>query len=245
MSEDDIAIQDMMIYGLERSGTNYLTSILESNFNVEFHINGATYSLPNHKHFRPYNQPEYFSQLMLVHHFKYDSFLTFDAHVERLTNRTNLKYVVISKNPYSWFTSFNSFARKNKMFFHIPRKHLNHRYIIDYNLYFEKWLEFKRECPEKIMIIRYESLLSDFSTTVQGIMNNFSLKQTSNELRNPDKVSMSKKFNAKKRQTYLEGNFHEQFSDDHLLELSDHLDPQVISALGYKIHYPDGIKGKE
>lgn len=233
-------MKNMLIYGLQRSGTNYLESLMKANFDVEFKIDHYTYSLPIHKHFRPYSKPWFFPHLNLLHDFHYDSFDEFDAHCQRLLGIEDLRYVVVSKEPYSWYLSFNRFARREKIFYFMKKKYLNHLYMIDYTNFFKQWLKFKDERPEKIMLVRYESLLTDFENTMTGLKDHWDLEQISDSLQNLQKVNMSKNFNEEKRQAYIEGKFYEKFSDKELRVLTGHLDPEVMERLGYQMHYPKG-----
>ena len=143
-------MKDILLYGLQRSGTNYLETLMNNNFEVNFEMDHYTYSLPIHKHFRPYSKPWFFPHLPLLHDFHYDTFDEFDAHCKRLTQKDELNYIVISKEPYSWYLSFNRFAARVKMVYHMKKKDVNHHYLIDYSLYFEKWLKFMEQRPQNI-----------------------------------------------------------------------------------------------
>ena len=235
-------MKDFLLYGLQRSGTNYLTTLLETNFEARVVIDDYTYSLPIHKHFRPYSKPWFFSHLNLLHDFHYETFNDFDAHCSRLKGKKDINYLVIAKEPYSWYFSFNRFARKEKIFYFMKKKYLNHLYMIEYSNYFRKWLEFRDQAPDRIKIVRYEDLLMNLDKSLDDIRNSFDLQKKAEAYQNVSKVGMSKKFTESDRQKYLEGKFHKKFTDEQLLLISEHLDNKVVEQLGYQVYYPDGIE---
>jgi hypothetical protein len=235
-------MKHVLLYGLQRSGTNYLQTLLTTNFEVKLEMDPYTYSLPIHKHFRPYSKPWFFPHLNLLHDFKFESFNQFDEHCQRLTKQPDLKYVVVAKEPYSWYLSYSRFAKKESIFYYMKKKYVNQMYLIDYSLYFKKWLDFIEEGSEKILLINYESLLKDFDGAMGNLKNKFGFKTTEASFQNTSKVRMSKKFSAQKRDTYLTGNHHTKFRDDELLVLTENLNADVVEKLGYKLYYPRGIK---
>ena len=114
--------------------------------------------------------------------------------------------------------------------------------MIDYSLYFKKWLEFIDEAPDKIQLVKYEDLLTSLDVTLNQLKDKFGFETMSEEYINPTKVGMSRKFTSSKRKMYMEGDFHKKFRDDELLVLTENLHEETIQRLGYKLVYPRSIK---
>ncbi|MEM7367495.1 MAG: sulfotransferase domain-containing protein [Bacteroidota bacterium] len=237
-------MKHLLLYGLQRSGTSYVQTLLPANFDIKLEIDTYTYSLPIHKHFRPYAKPWFFPHLNLLHNFSYASFSEFDAHCQRLTHIEDLKYIVVAKEPYSWYLSFYRFANRESIFYRMKKKYIHHMYVLDYSQYFKKWLEFRDACPEKVMIVNYESFLEDFEGAMDEMKDKLGLTKTQDTYQNFSKVGMSKKFTKEKKDMYLKGESYKTFRDEELLVLSENLDEEVVNRLGYQVYYPRGIQGK-
>ena len=81
------------------------------------------------------------------------------------------------------------------------KRSLNSHYLIDYSLFYRKWLDFSIEAPGEVMILRYEDLIEDLEETIKGIGEKFNLDRASHEIVNPAKVPMSKEF-TQERSSY-------------------------------------------
>ena len=224
-----------MIYGLQRSGTNYIETLLPHNFkdisleNVAYHR-----SLPLHKHFRPHSMMYCVPEPKYLHNFQYAHFDEFDAHVKKLTGKDQLHYIVVVKEPYSWYISYCELARKNKWPTYMP-KWANQHYVIDYSLFCKKWIEFRKQAPDKILLLRYEDILKDLSGNLELIRNQFDLEKIHQEYQNFSKVNMSKKFTSSRRNYYLKKEYLNLLSDEELFVLTENLDEAVVKELGYEL----------
>ena len=228
-------MKHLMVYGLQRSGTNYVETLLPHNFrdisleNVAYHR-----SLPLHKHFRPYDEMYYVPEPKYLNNFSYPHFDDFDAHVKRLTGKEELFYVVVVKEPYSWYISYCKLARKNRWPSYMP-KWANQHYMVDYSLFCKKWLDFRRQAPEKVVILRYEDILKDMSGKLEDIRTRFGLEKVHEEYQNFSKVNMSKKFTSTRRNYYLNKEFLDLFSDEELFVITENLEAGVVEELGYEL----------
>jgi len=228
-------MKNLLVYGLQRSGTTYLEKLLTLNFRkLALKNNAYVRSLPLHKHFRLYDEKYLVPEPKYLNNFHYSSFSDFDAHVKRIAKLEESGYIVITKEPYSWYISYCRLAKKTGWKTYM-KKWINNHYVLEYNLFCRKWLDFQNEAPDKVLLIRYEDLLNDFDKVLDGIRDNFGLTKAQEFYNNLDKVPMSKKFSLKRRNYYKEGRFTDQFNDDELLVLSENLDQSVVEELGYKI----------
>ncbi len=139
-------------------------------------------------------------------------------------------YVIISKDPYSWHLSYTRWGIKHKW----PPS--PHPYILEYNEFYRKWLEFSAE-TDRIAFVRYIDLLKAPEEIMKHLQNTFNLNGT-REI-SPDvrirKVPMSRKFSKKRLNYYLEETYLEEFSYKALIELNNHLDHEVAKQLGYTV----------
>lgn len=218
--------KNLLHYGLQRSGTNFLETLLKNRYRVRFLNSNKDRSSPLQKHFRLYDnkdvipEPQYRNDIYLKN---------FDA-FERLFETTPDYYLVISKDPYSWFLSYSNWAKKCNW----PA--VAHHYIKEYNLFYGKWLEFSR-LTGKIVFVRYIDLLQNTDLELQRLETKMKLqKKLFARLmpRKVDKVSQSSSFTVERRVYYLSEKYIEKYTIKELQVLNLALDPQVISLLGYE-----------
>jgi len=221
-------------YGLQRTGTNYIEFLIKKNFSNFISLNnGNTRSLPLHKHFRLYDEKSFIPSPLYLNNFRYSTFDDFDNHVKKLSGEESFHYLVITKEPVSWYLSVCKFAEKNNWkSFH--KKQINSQYLIDYNLFHEKWLAFAKQ-SERITIIRYEDFLTNLDASLDSIKNALQLQKKGTHYSNLDKVPMSKKFNKKKRTFYSDKKYQQLFDKNELLIIKSVLDKEVVEGLGYEM----------
>lgn len=220
--------------GLQRVGSNYIKGLMKLNIKgVHFMNDERARSLPTHKHFRLYSEKEFIPTHNFLNNFHYESFSDFDAHVQRLLEEPDLLYQVIVKEPISWHSSISRAAAKRKWNSYHP-KHLNPHFLIDYNLFYGKWLKFSQE-SERVFIYRYEDFLHDRNAALDRLKADLGLERKGSTYRNTDKVSMSKKFTRQRAAFYKKKQYVNQYSSHQLQMLREHLDKEVIRGLGYDL----------
>lgn len=238
-SSDRMPDSYLMLYGLQRTGTNYLRELMEENFNaIRFMNHGDARALPLHKHFRPYEEKVFIPDHRYLNNFRFESFAGFDSCVSgmltgEMVETGTLKYLVTVRNPLSWHPSICRFARKNRW----PgyrRRSLNHQYMIDYSLFYGKWLDFSNQ-SDRVVIVKYEDLLRQLEKTLCMIGAAFHLERKQDTFRDIDRVKMSRRFTDKKRKVYLEDQPADRFSGGELFILSRNLDPRIAERLGYQL----------
>lgn len=223
-----------LIYGMQRTGSNYMQQILLNNFkNIRFFNNDLARCLPTHKHFRLYDEKSIIPSVMYYNSFTYKSFKDFKEHVEEIAEREINSFVVSVKDPYSWYVSYKKHAKKNKYVF--VKRAVNSHYIIDYNLFYRKWFEFSREAPDKVLLIKYEDLIDDLEASLQQIGANLQLERSSDLAVNPGKVPMSKTFTSGRASFYKDNEYLKLITDHELSIIAHLLDKELLFALNYQI----------
>jgi hypothetical protein len=234
-----------ILYGVERTGTNYFQGLLKKNFNnLLFFNDGKAKTLPIHKHFRLYDEQWFLPDIGYFQNFKYPDFASFDKHVSEITGETDINYLVSVKEPYSWYISFSNLARKKSRVTKLIRngwhpyitRNINPHFIFDYNLFYKKWINFQEENPDRVMIVRYEDLLLEREDTLQKVQEHFGLEKAQEEFTNLSKVPMSRKFTDSRKNYYVNQEYFNEFTEHQLMVLTEHMDKEVVDTLGYSLY---------
>ena len=224
----------VLLYGLQRTGSNYTRQLLLQNFqHLCFCNQGYSRCLPTHKHFRLYDEKSAIPDVRFYNNFRYSSFQDFREHAGEIAGRGINIFIIVVKDPYSWYLSYKRHARKNK--YPYFKGSLNAHYLIDYNLFYRKWLDFSMEAPEEVILLRYEDLIEDLDASLGRICEKFSLQRSSGALENPSKVNMNREFTRARSAYYKEKKYLELISERDRHVMQHLLDPELISGLNYQI----------
>ncbi len=229
---------NFLYYGLQRAGTNYLKELINLNFQEPQFLNDGFYrSLPLHKHFRLYSEKWFIpNSAKFYNNFHYQSIREFNDHVEQLTGHSDVKYIVIVKEPYSWYLSVREEAKKNRWpTYQSPG--MNPNFIIEYNLFYGKWLQFQHEAPEQVFIVNYENFILDFDGTLQRIADHFGLTPLHKEFQNKRKVKR-RAFTDKQEAYYRNSEYMSRFDDKEIFQIYHNLQMEVVKGLGYELAEP-------
>jgi len=223
-----------LLYGMQRSGSNYTEQVLLQNFqNIRFFNNDFARCLPVHKHFRLYDEKAVIPDVRFYNSFIYNNFKDFKKHVELILGRSVKLFIVTMKDPYSWYVSYKKHAKKNK--FTYIKKSLNSHYIIDYNLFYRKWLDFSVEAPGEVLMVKYEDLIGDLESSLNRMGEKLKLDRSSEQSVNPAKVSMNKRFTASRANYYKDKLYLDLINERELSVIQHLLDPELISSMNYQI----------
>lgn len=217
---------NLFLYGLQRSGTNFLEALLKKNYQVRFLNSNKDRSSPLQKHCRLYKNKEIIPDPQYYNDIQVDTFEQFQALVEVTPDF----YLIISKDPYSWYLSYQSWAEKCNW------PNVTHHYIEEYNLFYKMFIDFSSQ-SEKFVFVRYVDLLEDTDAELNAIENRIGLKKkliSRLRLKKPTNVSQSGVFSNGKRDYYLNEEYMKKYRSEDLQILNELLDPQVISFLGYE-----------
>lgn len=210
------------MYGLQRSGTNYFESLMHLNYPDAIFMNGELRSDITHKHFRLYAdktiipEPQFYNTLQLP------DFADFE---KQLGDRSADMYVIISKDPIGWFTSYQRWSKKNNW----PA--VDHHYIMEYNLFYGMWMHYAKQ-TEKILFVPYNALLRNPNQVLQEVARKLGYP-VREAITNTRKVYASRRFTEKKKQDTLNETYRNELSKADLAELHKHLDLEVAKFLGY------------
>ena len=229
------SMKNILHYGLQRSGTNVLEAHLNQNFNVSL-LNSLDRTNPLHKHFRLYEEKQFIPEPQFQNKLSFKSFAEFEHSFDINTKIEGI--IIISKDPYSWYTSYTNWAKKCQW------PEVNYHYIEEYNLFHAKWLEFSKQ-SNKISLIRYIDLITDAKNVLTQLKNQHQLPLKlkskifgiQSEIK---KVSESDTFTKEKLKFYTEKEYLLKISSEKIDEINSKLDKNLMKDLGYQIENPAG-----
>jgi len=217
---------NLLHYGLQRSGTNYIESLLKKNYQVRFLNSNKYRSSPLQKHCRFYKnkekipEPQYRNEIIL------DTFEQFES----LFKVAPEYYLIASKDPYSWYLSYRNWAEKCKW------PNVSHHYIEEFNLFYKTFIDFSSQ-SDKFIFIRYIDLIDNLDKALEELEAKMKLKKrllSRMKLNKPKKVAQSGNFSESRRDYYLREGYLNEYNEEEIQELNKMLDPEVISFLGYE-----------
>lgn len=217
---------NLLHYGLQRSGTNFLEAIIKKKYRVKFLNSNKDRSSPLQKHFRLYDEKKIIPEPQYRNEFKVSNLSDF----EHLLDIVPDYYLVISKDPYSWLLSYKNWGEQCNW------PDISHHYIIEYNLFYEKWLEFSQQ-SERVIFIRYADLLRNTSKELSRLEMKMCLKKKLLHRFTPSlvkKVSQSGQFSSERGTYYLRKQYLKSYTAEGFKEINSFIDPNVISLLGYQ-----------
>lgn len=216
----------LLHYGLQRSGTNFLETHLKRKYRVRFLNSNDDRRSPVQKHFRLYDEKDIVPEPQYHNELETADLRAFEQLLEIIPDY----YLIISKDPYSWLLSYNAWAEKCNW------PDVSHHYILEYNLFYKKWLDFSLE-SEKILFVRYLDMLADIDEEIGRLESVMSLDR---RLLYPlipsfvNKVPESTKFSNDRRAYYLHDEYLESYSNKDLHRINNLIDPDVLAGLGYQ-----------
>jgi hypothetical protein len=224
-------MKKLLHYGLQRSGTNFLESLLAKKYRVQIlnsNIDGVRpdRSSPLHKHFRLYDEKDIVPEPQYRNEIKIATFNDFEQLLEVIPDY----YLIISKDPNSWFLSYSEWARKCNW------PDVSYHYILEYNLFYAKWLEFSQQ-TKRILFVRYVDLLRDPEKELSRLELKMHLKKKFLYILRSNvvfKVPQSGEFSIDRRSYYLGEEYLHEYTKEGLQEINDLIDPEVLTRLGYQ-----------
>ena len=158
---------DLLHYGLQRSGTNFLETLLKTNYRVRFLNIVDDRNSPLHKHCRLYSSRE------MIPESQYENKIgieTFNQFQELLKVKPDY-ILIVSKDPYSWYLSYKNWAQKC----HWPN--VDHHYIEEYNLFYRLFMNISSQ-SDTFIFIKYIDLIRDPSTSLRDLEEKMNLKNS-------------------------------------------------------------------
>lgn len=178
------------IFGIERSGTNYLEALIKENLNAHPLTNGLGW-----KHGAPVTPDEWFHDGISK-----EELPNKDLYIEIVRKNPSLPCVVIIKDPYHWLDSIRKFRPQN---FDLVK------WFKKYNSLYLEYMNYllinEHEYFKPAIFVRYEDLLTEPEKQISKIAEVFGLRVVT-DFTIPDKVFLSPKFNKKRKEFYLSPN---------------------------------------
>lgn len=169
-----------LLYGLRRTGTNWLQALLQTHYDIEF-SNGYTRGTPLHKHDTFHHKCETLEE------------------VDQATGTKDAKFIIIIKHPWSWYLSFMKWQEKcNK-----KKSGVNSQCVRTYNAFYSNWLRLSRQDPSRVIVVKYEKLLQNTPEMLNKIAEHFGLEKKRKNFQNITKVRQSNPFTISSRKYYL------------------------------------------
>lgn len=225
-------MKNLLHFGLQRSGTNYLESILKNNYQIRMLNSKMNSDPPRQKHFRLYDDKS------LIPNPKYENNLIFNSFAEYLNSLELTKQIdgviIISKDPYSWYISYLNWSKKCNW----PK--VNHHYIEEYNKFYGKWMDFSKN-DSRIYFVKYIDLLCNVDNELQKIVEHFNLSEKfirkilGKKIFGINKVAHSGTFSEEKKKFYTRKKYLKQIDKSDVNEINSKLDVQLMKDLDYEI----------
>lgn len=218
----------ILLYGLQRSGTNFLEAALRKSFRVKLLNQERHRSKPNHKHVRLYQNKNLIPEPKYRNNIQAESLADFEG----LLTKKPMYYLVISKDPYSWYLSYVDWSRKAGKEWEPPA----HHYIEEYNAFYGVWSSYAKE-TDRIIFVRYVDLLSDMENELDRLGNVMKLPRrhrfgSRSEIR---RVPESESFTDEKKRYYLEKEYMQNLQPNEITSINSLLDNNIMASLGYEI----------
>ncbi len=225
----------LLHYGLQRSGTNFLETLLKKNFKISIPNLRKEREHPLQKHFRLFDdktkipEPKYYNGYTFNHFEEFEKSLELNKEVQGI--------IIISKDPYSWLLSYEKWA--NKCAWPTP----NYHYIEEYNLFLNKWREFEKQ-TYKIVFLKYIDLLENPAEILTQIQEKFELKKKRSIFYtkltlSQKKVAVSEVFTHEKKEYYLKKKYLDSYSNQSIESINKHLSIELMQFLQYEIITPE------
>jgi hypothetical protein len=224
-------MKNILHYGLQRSGTNFIETLLKKNFRIKIWNSNADRKHALQKHFRLYDDKtkigdaDYSNDQYFTSFGEYEQALDIDVKVDGI--------IIISKDPYAWYLSYLNWAEK------CGWPSVNHHYIEEYNHFYGKWYEFSQQ-DERIVFVRYTDFLVDGAAQLSKLQETFDLPtrlltNLFGSKTSLSKVDQSSTFSEEKFKFYTEKEYLEQIGKEKLDVINDILDVPLIKSMGYQV----------
>lgn len=216
----------LLLYGLQRSGTNYLEALMKRRYRVRF-LNRGRRDDPRHKHFRLYAEKDRIPEPQYAN----DRVIATMADLERAIGERVDGFVVLSKDPYSWLRSYEAWAKKCG--WPAPTHHFGE----EYTLFYRAWRDLAMESG-RIHFVRYADLLSCPEDELSRLAEAFGLAPRRFQWGWPghaNRVAQSAEFTPERRAYYESRAYLAEYTGEELAELNAVLDRDLMAFLGYAV----------
>tara|TARA_B100001248_G_C27290592_1_gene412280 strand:+ start:96 stop:827 length:732 start_codon:yes stop_codon:yes gene_type:complete len=236
--------KEIKVIGIQRSGTNYLSTILEINYDITSVDTGRD-RLPDgsRKYFWKHSyDPEQYECGTDNDHDVVASGL-------KRVKEKKIPTILITKNPYFWLESIKRSSGDIGMkgIPHIKWKRIaireDHPQTVrlppgrfDLENVCKMWVDFHsywiNNSFPNLLCVRYEDLLADPDKVLQRIEKQFKIRRKQEETKLPERVVMSNSFDKKRIPRYI-AEKQPHISEEEKSMMSSVLTKQILSHYGY------------
>lgn len=214
----------ILMYGLQRSGTNYMETLMRLNYPDGHFLNGIVRNEITHKHFRLYPQKNIIPEPQFDNRLQVPTFAEFESN---LPFPSPDLYIIVSKDPYSWYASYQRWSKKNNWPPHA------HHYIEEYNLFYGMWMQYAGE-TDRILFVKYDDLLTDPAAVLDQVATRMQWPVKPN-IRTTSKVYASRRFSASKKQAHLSGSAKQEIGAAEVEAINRLVDKALMHDMGYTV----------
>lgn len=216
-------MKKIILYGLQRSGTNYLETLLLNNFKVDFANQNHSRISKKHKHFRFYSNKlnSYCSSEVNMNSYFHEketndfSFLSEDVE----------HYFFIYKEPVHWLVSFDKFLHTFPTVTkdNIDKKYPFEKRVRDYDLYIQHINQMQRNY-KKMRVYSYEDLILNTENYLNELVDIGYERTNSNFKVNFNQVEMSHYTFDQKKIDYIKNKEYENLlTEEQLAYVRDNI----------------------
>jgi len=160
-----------------------------------------------------------------------------EKHVKKALEMSSIKFVLCTKNPYSWFlSSLRRFKPKNKKH---SRERLIRERVGGWVRRNKKWLEFYEKNEQVSFIFKYEDVLANHTKILTQLEQKLKLTKIDENYKDVAKYFLSSgKLTAKRfdRTYYTKQKFMGELSQKDIKIFEDVLPKDLMDKLGYEIY---------
>lgn len=226
------------IYGLERTGTNYITSLIGKNFsNVKVFMN-----IGGDKH---KNLIQFPTKKQIFEHVSKDIYNKYkNINLKQLFDQKKIIYLICVKNPYTWIDSYLNYYGNNKPWLkQLDRTEENIIYATKlWNSRYKNYSKYIKEGSAYVVI--YEEILDNYNDFLRKMMKKFNLKKKEKNFINIEKKLRAnsedtigrvgfKKFD--KKDFYLQSPIDKIYKEKEFNLINKYLDNDLLKFYGYKV----------
>ncbi len=219
--------KNLLIYGLQRSGTHYLEALLRKRFKVNILNHEGGGSDPRQRHFRPYNEKELVPDPAFHNDYKIDRLADLEQALE--LKPAPDAFLILSKNPYAWYLSYCRYAYQQNW------PEVDHNYIEEYNRFYGKWLQLA-EGEHRVHLVKYGDLLREPEAVLGELQGALRLEKRAFPwlVWLPRRIRrVLRHFSDRRRKYYLGEHFYGDIDPWEMSKINEGIDPELVRALGY------------
>lgn len=206
------------IYGLRRTGTNYLQWLLKHNFENICLLNDQTHW----KH----GIPKHYNDVLVLSCFQNTKDYLFSKNMmDTCWGQKAINYILCVKDPYSWYLSICKWNNVDP--FPLTKDKLSILYTWNYMMRQYERFYYKEQ---SVMYVQYEELIKDVEQDLSRVAQCFNLKLNKDIVDYDCDIYSGQSFD---REYYLKSKYLKKYSIRDLLLMNDFLDQEYIQRFCY------------